>query len=236
MTSTTGRDPLVNGAGVVDGGVGLAPVSLSPPTRRRPSWMAVGALLVGLAGLLGAYVFSVVSDTLSVAVAANDIAPGEVIGPEDIRVVEMGRTSELRALQSNQQDLIIGLAARGPIPEGTVLNTGLFVASDEVIPAGKVVVGAAFEAGAIPTRSLKAGDDVGLVQVVDAATRLGGTDAAAGISELGTAEVWAVEGDVSADAVTSRVWVSLLVDAALRLPISQAAADETLRLVLLGSS
>lgn len=236
MTSTTGRDPLVSAAGVVDGGVGLAPVSLSPPTRRRPSWMAVGALLVGLAGLLGAYVFSVVSDTLSVAVAANDIAPGEVIGPEDIRVVEMGRTSELRALQSNQQDLIIGLAARGPIPEGTVLNTGLFVASDEVIPAGKVVVGAAFEAGAIPTRSLKAGDDVGLVQVVDATTRLGGTDAAAGISELGTAEVWAVEGDVSADSVTSRVWVSLLVDAALRLPISQAAADETLRLVLLGSS
>ena len=74
------------------------------------------------------------------------------------------------------------------------------------------------------------------MQVVDATTRLGGTDAAAGISELGTAEVWAVEGDVSADSVTSRVWVSLLVDAALRLPISQAAADETLRLVLLGSS
>jgi hypothetical protein len=105
-----------------------------------------------------------------------------------------------------------------------------------VIPAGKVVVGAAFEAGAIPTRSLKAGDEVGLLQVVDAAARLGGTDAAAGTSELGTAEVWAVEGDVSADSATSRVWVSLLVDAALQLPISQAAADETLRLVLMGSS
>jgi hypothetical protein len=45
-----------------------------------------------------------------------------------------------------------------------------------------------------------------------------------------------VEGDVSADSATSRVWVSLLVDAALQLPISQAAADETLRLVLMGSS
>ena len=32
-------------------------VSLSPPKRRRPSWVLLGVLLVGLAALVGAYVF-----------------------------------------------------------------------------------------------------------------------------------------------------------------------------------
>lgn len=230
MTSTVGREPMLDADGRASD---LAVSSLSPPTRRRPSWIAMGALLVGLAGLLGAYVFSVMSDTLAVTVAAHDIEPGEVLGPDDIRVVEMGRTSELRAVQSDQQELILGLAARGPIPEGTVLNTGLFVPNDEVIPAGKVVVGAAFEAGAIPTRSLSAGDRVGMLRVVDGTASIGASTEST-VAELGEATVWAVEGDTSAESVSDRMWVSLVVDAAVQLDVSQASADETLRLVLVG--
>ena len=208
--------------------------SLEAPKRRKPSWMAVGALLVGVAGLLGAYVFSVMSDTISVTVAAHDIAPGEVLGPDDIRVVEMGRTADLRAVQAEQQDLIVGLAARGPIPSGTVLNTGLFVSADEVVPAGKVVVGASLPSGAVPTRSLQAGDEVGLIEVASgSATPTGQAQPAA---DLGTATVWAVENNVSSNSPSDRVWVSLVVDEADRVTVSQAAANETLRLVLLGAS
>lgn len=233
MSTTIGRDPMVRGS---EPAAGVSPASLSPPTRRRPSWMAVGVLLVAMAGLLGAYVFATLSDTVSVTVAAHDIAPGAVIGPADIRVVEMGRTNELRAVQSDQQDLILGSAARGPIPEGTVLNTGLFVSADQVIPTGKVVIGAAFESGAIPTRSMKAGDEVGMLRVLDSAARVGGSSAESGVAELGAAAVWAVEGDIAAGSVTDRVWVSLLVDTTAQLEVSQAAADGTLRLVLLGAS
>ncbi len=230
MTSTVGREPMLDADGRASD---LAVSSLSPPTRRRPSWIAMGALLVGLAGLLGAYVFSVMSDTLAVTVAAHDIEPGEVLGPDDIRVVEMGRTSELRAVQSDQQELILGLAARGPIPEGTVLNAGLFIPNDEVIPAGQVVVGAAFEAGAIPTRSLSAGDRVGMLRVVDGTASIGASTEPT-VGELGEATVWAVEGDTSAESVSDRMWVSLVVDATVQLDVSQASADETLRLVLVG--
>ena len=95
-----------------------SPVSIGGPTQRKPSWVLLGALLVGLAALLGAWVFMATSDQMSIMVAARDIDPGEVIQAADLRVVEVGRSSEMRAVQSNQQSLVVGLAARGPIPGG----------------------------------------------------------------------------------------------------------------------
>ena len=80
-------------------------------------------------------------------VAARDLEPGEVIDAADLRVVEIGASDELRAIQSSQQDLIVGKSARGPIPAGTVLNTDLFADQGDAIPAGMVVVGAALEPG-----------------------------------------------------------------------------------------
>lgn len=236
MTSTVGGGRVVPDAAPAGDADGRSVTSLSPPTRRKPSWIALGALLVGLAGLLGAYAFSVVSDTLSVTVAAHDIAPGEVLGPDDIRVVEMGRTNELRAVQADQQDLILGLAARGPIPGGTVLNTGLFVPPDEVIPSGKAVVGAAFQAGAVPTSAIRAGDVVDMLAMPPDNPSVGAPDVAQDVAALGTATVWAVEGEVSTESVSDRVWISLLVDQTTAGTVSQAASDETLRLVLTGSS
>ena len=104
----------------------LSVVSTSSPTRRRPSWVLLGSLLVGLAGLLGAWVFTATTERISVMVAARDISPGEVITATDMTAVEMGKAGGLRAVQPSQQSLVVGRAARGPIPAGTVLNTGLF--------------------------------------------------------------------------------------------------------------
>ena len=74
--------------------------------------------------------FAATSDTMRVLVAARDVAPGEVIGADRLRVVELGRSGDVRAIQPMQQDLILGQAARGPIPAGTVLNTDLFADRD----------------------------------------------------------------------------------------------------------
>lgn len=214
------------------GGDGVPVVSLSPPKKRRLSWAAVGALLLGVAALLGAYVFSVVDDRLSVLVAAHDLEPGEPVTDADLRVVEMGRTGGLRAIQPDQQDLIIGQAPRGPIPAGTVLNTGLFVSQDSAIPAGQVVVGGAFEAGAVPTATLGPGDQVVLLLV--AAPSAGSAPVDGQASVLGTARVWAVEGSAAADSSAAKVWVSLLIDEGLQTSVVQAAADARLRLGLAG--
>lgn len=213
----------------------LSVTSLTPPKRRRPSWIALGVLLAALAGLLGAYVFSAATDTISVVVAARDVDPGEVLGPADVRVVEMGRTGELRAVLSDQQALVLGRSARGPIPAGTVLNTGLFVAPGSAIPAGKVVVGGAFGVGAVPTGSLRAGDEVRLLRVLTEREQLtAGSPGDASASVLGTATVWSVEGEASTDSPSQLVWVSLLVDADLQGAVAQATSDDRLRLGLLG--
>jgi hypothetical protein len=212
-------------------GEDVSVVSMSPPKKRRLSWVLVGVLLVGLAALLGAYVLTAVDDRLSVMVAARDLAPGEPITAADLRAVEMGKTGGLRAIQSHQQELILGQAPRGPIPEGTVLNTGLFVSKDLAIPAGQVVIGGVFAAGAVPTASLAAGDEV--VMLVVAASGPAAPTVATEATILGSARVWAMEGAAEPDS-SGKVWVSLLVAEQLETSSVQAASDGRLRLALAG--
>ena len=140
-------------------------VPLVRPARKRPSWVLLGVVLVGAAALLGAVVFSSSTSQISIVVAARDLAPGEVIAATDLRVVEIGSTGEMRAIQSSQQSLVIGQAARGPIPAGTVLNTDLFVEAGTAVPAGFVVVGSQLEPGAAPRAALATGDAVDVIGV-----------------------------------------------------------------------
>ena len=217
--------------GISDAATAL--VSVSGPKRRRPSWVLIGVVLVGIAALLGAYVFSTVNDRIQVLVASHELTPGTPVGPADVRVVEMGRTSGLLAIQPDDQGLIVGLVPRGPVPEGTVLNTGLFVPAGQVVPAGEVVVGAALSAGAVPAASLAAGDAVVLLVV---APLTGSSSAGPAVPVvLGRARVWAVDGSAATDSSTAKLWVSLLVSEDLEGPVAQAAADGRLRLGLVGS-
>jgi Flp pilus assembly protein CpaB len=208
-------------------------VSLSAPKRRRPTWVVFGAVMVGVAMLLGVWVFSTSSQRISVMVAARNIAPGEVIEATDLRVVEMGRTGGLRAIQPSQQQLVVGQAARGPIPEGTVLNTGLFASRDRVIPAGQVVVGAALEPGAAPGAGLAAGDRVDVLAVVKAPGSSASGSSVATVVASGM--VWSVQ-PVGQGASSSKLVVSVLVPAESQAVVAQAAADGRLRLSLVGVS
>lgn len=207
-------------------------VSMSQPTRRRPSWVLIGSLLVGVAALLGAWVFTATSETVSVLIAAHDIEPGEVIEAGDLQVIEIGSSSQLRAVQPSQQDLILGLAARGPIPAGTVLNTDLFADRDQTVPEGMVVVGAALDLGAAPSSSLRAGDRVDVLGVVRT-TGAPADGASPSAALLSTGTVWSVEHPTTGS--SSTLWVSIVVPAEVQGSVAQAAAEGLLRLSLVGS-
>jgi Flp pilus assembly protein CpaB len=206
-------------------------MSLSRPTSRRPSWILTGGLLVGLAALVSAYVFGSVTSTVSVMVAASDLDAGRPISRADLRVVEMGRVGGIRAIQPSDQDLIVGRAPRGPIPAGTVLNTDLFVDRSTVIPSGMAVVGAALGPGAAPSPALSAGDPV---QVLGTVRVTGGDPQHHAAAEvLATGVVWSVEHPQSA-ASSGRLWVSILIPVEAQTTVAQAAADDRLRLSLVG--
>ena len=227
-SSTRSRPSLGDGAADAETPV----VSLDAPTRRRPSWVVAGVVLVAMAALLGAYVFNAATDTIRIVVAADTLAPGESIGADDLRVVELGRTGDLRAITAEQQELVIGWAPRAEIPAGTVLNTSLFVPTSEVVTSGKVVVGASFGAGAIPTASMSVGQTVRVIIVgTDGLGAVGAGDDPPDAVVLGDAAVWSIEGAAS-DNVANETWLSLLLDADLQTDFAQAAAQDRIRLAL----
>lgn len=221
--------PSANGNG---GSERRRPVELASPTRRKPSWVLLGALLVGFSGLLGAWIFASSSERTSVMVAARDIDPGDVIDPTDLRVVEIGGATGLRAIQPSQQDLIVGRAARGPIPAGTLVNTDLFVDGGQSIPPGFVVAGATLAPGAIPVSGLRSGDRIDVLAL--ARTTAGSGDGVPVAKVLTTGTVWTVE-PAGSGTSTSEVWVSVLLPADVQPAFAQAAGDGLLRLSLLGA-
>ena len=211
-----------------------APLSLASSRRRRPTWTILGVVLVGIAGLTGGWLFTMSSHRISVLVAARDLQPGDVVQATDLRVVEVGSAGALRAVQPSQQDAIVGRTVRGPLPAGTVLNSGLFADRDEAVPAGYVVVAAALDAGAAPTGSMRTGDRVTLL----AAARVSGAPTAGPAptaTVLGVGSVWSVEA-LGSGSVTSKWSVAVLVPAGLQQDVTQAAADGRLRISLGGAA
>lgn len=206
--------------GDFDAGEDTPLVSLQPPKKRSVARVVAGVGVVALAALVGAYAFAASSpETTRVMVAAGDLAVGEPITAGDMRAVEIGSSSGLDAVSPDEQDALIGLTPRTGVPAGTVLNAGFFVAEEESIPAGKVIVGAVLDPGSTPTRTLRIGDPVGLIAVVANLT------ADATPTLLGEGEVWAI-GPASADA--DEVWVSVLIDEAMQIDVAQAASTSQL--------
>lgn len=206
-------------------------ISMSTPTRRKPSFIIVGAIAIVLAGLAAAMVYESNSATISVTVLAHDVEAGEIVQADDLRIIETGTFANARAIQAHQQDLIIGQAARGPMPAGTVINTDLFTDRTSVIPAGMAVLGAELEAGAAPAGTFGPGDKVILLGVQQRTASGTGRPEAVVLAE---GSVWAVE--PAENSRNGRIVVALLVPIADQGLVAQAAADKSLRLSLVGES
>lgn len=224
-------DPTTSGNG--KGPVRPVETSVVRPVKRRPTWVIVGVLLVIVSAAIGAWVFTSMSDRVSVVVAARTIEPGEVLEASDLAVVEMTRADDLRSVESRNQDQLLGLAARGPIPAGTLLNADLFADREQVVPAGWTVVGASLAPGAAPIAALRPGDDVTVLGVVAQTGIAQDPDAASQPTAevLAQGTIWAVE---PAGASSTNLWVSVLIPADAQGPVAQAAAGDLMRLSLTG--
>ena len=118
----------------------VAPATPAPPPRRQ--WrtrLASGHLLMIVAGLLTfVLVVSALRErgqTVPVAVAAHDIAPGAAVRPDDVRTVELSASSSLRA----------GLLAPAELASGARVATRRIAAGEPVVASA--LAGAAGPSG-----------------------------------------------------------------------------------------
>ena len=146
----------------------------------------------------------------------------------------MGRSGELRAIQPDQQDLIVGQAARGPIPAGTVLNTDLFADQGAGDPGG---AGGGRRCARRPgRRRRRAGAQATGWTCSGSCRRPAAATGAVAASRDGARVGHGVVGRAAASGGGRRqVWVSLLVPEASQAAVAQAAADGLLRLSLVGA-
>ncbi|MFV0259850.1 MAG: SAF domain-containing protein, partial [Acidimicrobiales bacterium] len=164
-----------------------------------------------------------------VLVAAADLEPGAVVGPSDVRAVELADSGGLPVVAADEQAAVVGQVSRGPIPAGTVLNPGLVTSPGAAVPAGQAIVGASLEPGAAGGTSIAAGD---VVRALGAEPNPGGLATARGATAatvLAEGRVWSVEPPTSGSAGRLVITVSVPEDEAAA--VAQAAADGRLRLI-----
>jgi Flp pilus assembly protein CpaB len=107
--------------------------------RRLDLRVAVGVLLMLVAVLGGASLIRGAQDRIPVLVAAGSVQPGEVIGPSDLRVVEMSVPAGVAYLSASAEGQIEGRVAAEPLWDGKVLGPGS-VAEAPPVAAGMVAI------------------------------------------------------------------------------------------------
>ena len=107
--------------------------------RRLDLRVAVGLLLMLVAVLGGASLIRNAQARTPILVAAGSVQPGEVIGPSDLRVVEMSVPAGVAYLSASAEGQIEGRVAAEPLWDGKVLGPGS-VAEAPPVAAGMVAI------------------------------------------------------------------------------------------------
>ena len=130
--------------------------------RRRPLLFALMAALVAAGALGSAYAYTSVNDTHEVLVLANDVARGEVIDAEDLKVVRVSVDPALTPVSSRERPSIEGRRAAMDLWSGTLLTEQAFT-ENLVPPEGQSLVGINLTPAQMPAEPLYAGDTVRIV-------------------------------------------------------------------------
>ncbi len=215
-----------------------APVARFEPGRiavaphRNPGWVLGGVLLVLLSALGGVLLFTSRDDRREALVAVRDLAAGEQLQRDDLRVERIAVDGALDLVAPSALDGLVGQRAVGPVPRGTLLHPGMLSSADALGP-DEMDIGAALDAGEFPQSNIPLGTSVELL-VVGAPEALPGADPAAEAPvdrtrSIGTGTVTAVE-----ERATGQLLVTLRVHRDVGLVAAQANRDDTLRIALIG--
>jgi len=138
-------------------------------SRVRTQWLALGAALVVLAGVLVAWALSNAADRVEVVPVARGVSAGEVIEANDLALASVAYDDAVVGLvPSGSLDSLVGRAAAIDLQPGVLLQTGMWRDATHIV-AGEQSVGALLAPGHFPG-GLARGDVVLAAQIDTAAT------------------------------------------------------------------
>jgi Flp pilus assembly protein CpaB len=130
--------------------------------RRIDLRVLVGLVLL-LAGVLGTLtVIQQAGQRTPVLVMARSVQAGQVIGPDDVRVAELGTAPGVATVGVEQRARVVGRRAAVPLEQGQVLGPAV-LADGPALEAGQVAMSLAVAAEHAAAGQLRAGDQVAVV-------------------------------------------------------------------------
>lgn len=130
--------------------------------RIRRGWVGIGVLAIVLAALGSATLFRAIGPSQEYIAVAQDIAIGQQITPEDLRVVRINTTPGLSPVRVSDADQVVGAYATVPLPAGTLISLA-HLTQDPVPGPGEQLVAVSLSRDRLPGRMLSSGDRVLLV-------------------------------------------------------------------------
>ncbi|MDQ3470367.1 MAG: hypothetical protein M3487_11475 [Actinomycetota bacterium] len=211
--------------------------------HRNPAWLLGGILLVVMSALGGVLLFASRDDRVEVLVTAGELRMGDVVERQDLRIERIAVDGGLAVVEPDSVDEIIGQYVVAGVPDGTLVNRAMF-SPESGLGANEMDVGAALDPGEFPQSDLPVGARVELLVTVPAGPVLGpaieqgdaggeqagGQGASAAIARsIGTGVVTQSE-----ERANGQLLVTLRVSTDVGLRVTQAATEDTLRVVLVG--
>lgn len=210
----------------------------SEDRRRQLPWVALGLTVTLTAAIIFALWASSLSSRTAVAVASRDIPTGSTLEIDDLRAVEVASGQGAGIVPMAHLDSVVGRTVRAAIPEGTILHPGL-LSTLSPIERDMAVVGAVLQPGEYPVAHLGPGQSVGVVITGENRGQYTAEmHSQANLAEppgIATRTTNATVTEVSEvlDSGQDALFVSLLASAEDAVLISNAAAFNELRLILL---
>ena len=198
--------------------------SLVPGGGRQRRWsLALLAVLVTLGSALAFVVLWMnVGDRKPVLALKNDVAAGQIIEADDLKVVRVSADGGVALVASSASDDVVGQPATTNLLAGSLLVADA-VGSDDGLAQGTTVIAIPVPRTEIPSDDLETGDRLVLYR-----TPGGSGDAETGTEVIGDGRVFSVdEGD---DGSTSDIRVSVTVDEGLAPEIASAVAQDQIYL------
>jgi hypothetical protein len=200
------------------------------PRERRPVLAALAVLLIVGGALASVSLVLRSSQTVAAVGVARYVSRGQRIPLDALRQVQVARTG-VEYVPWEQRDQVARYYAATALVPGSLLAHRQ-VSTTRMVGPGEVVVGLALKPGQLPAGQLRPGDTVKAYGVVTGGAAASGASGPGRGVLASQARVYEIGGGGAGSVGESTVQVSIVVDDAEAGPLTQAASNGNVALVL----